>query len=312
VINLELNTIELKASTSGSKKRLLLPYLLIAPIGLWIILTIILPLTDVIKESFLNTDFIGTKGKFIGFGNYQEVLLSVEYWKAWSKSIIWLFGNGILQTVLGFVIALLLNKARSKIAEAARTWMIISWVIPTIVVAIFWQWIFNGSYGILNHLLINFGLVDKPLNLLGNASLSLFTIIFINSWHWFPFMAVIILAGLATIPEELYESSAVDGANKWQQFWTITMPSLNSVTFVLGLVGTLWSFNIFDIIWILTQGGPVDTTTTIPVLIYQKAFGSFQLSKASAISVITAILLMLFVFLFVKYLSPDKQAERNN
>lgn len=283
----------------------LLPYLLVAPIVIWIVVTIFVPLFSVVKESFYSTGFIGTKGSYVGFDNYTETLTSPAYWEAWRKSLVWVLGNGIAQTLLAFGVALLLNKA-SRFSNWARTWMIIPWVIPTIVVAIFWQWIFNGSYGILNHALQSLHLIDKPINLLGHNTWSFPVVIFINTWHWFPFMAVIVLAGLSTISHELYEAAEVDGANKWQQFRTITFPSLGKITFALGLVGTLWSFNIFDTIYILTGGGPAGATTTVPVMIYQQAFESFRIGQASATSIVTAAFLSVFAFLFIKYAAPKE------
>jgi len=283
----------------------MLPYLLVGPIVIWIVVTIFIPLISVIKESFYSTGFIGTKGAYVGFDNYKTTLTSPAYWAAWRKSLLWVLGNGLAQTLLAFGIALLLNKA-SRFNNWARTWMIIPWVIPTIVVAIFWQWIFNGSYGIFNHALQSLHLIDKPINLLGHNTWSYPVVIFINTWHWFPFMAVIVLAGLSTIPHEIYEAADVDGANKWQQFWTITFPSLGKITFALGLVGTLWSFNIFDTIYILTGGGPAGATTTVPVMIYQQAFESFRIGQASATSIITAAFLSVFAFLFLKYAAPKE------
>jgi multiple sugar transport system permease protein len=288
------------------KMKHLLPYLLISPIVLWIVITIFVPLSTVIKESFYNTGFVGTEGEFIGFQNYIEVLTSGVYWGSWTKSLIWVIGNSLTQGILAFAIALFLNNKR-KVSKMARTWMVIPWIIPTIVVAIFWQWIFNSSYGILSHLLLSAGVIDQPLNLLGDPTWALPTIIFINSWHWFPFLAVIILAGLAGIPEELYEASAVDGASKWQQFWNITFPSLQHITFALGLVGTLWMFNIFDIIYTLTEGGPAGSTTTVPVQIYQQAFESYELGNASAMSVVTAILMLIFAVVFIKFAAPKDE-----
>jgi multiple sugar transport system permease protein len=288
------------------KMKNILPYLFISPIVLWIVITIFVPLSTVIKESFYSTGFVGTEGEFIGLQNYAEVITSSAYWGSWKKSLLWVFGNSIVQGILAFSVALFLNNKR-KISKMARTWMIIPWIIPTIVVAIFWQWIFNGSYGILSHTLLSLGIINEPLNLLGDPVWSLPTIIFINSWHWFPFLAVIILAGLAGIPEELYEASAVDGANKWQQFWSITFPSLQHITFALGLVGTLWMFNIFDIIYTLTEGGPAGSTTTVPVQIYQQAFESYELGSASAMSVVTAIIMLLFAIVFIKFAAPKDE-----
>lgn len=297
----------MNSNTARSRKKIpVLPYLLVLPITAWIVVTIFVPLFQVVKESFYNTGFIGTNGSFVGLDNYKTLIFSSEYWNKWGKSLLWVLGNGLLQTVLAFSIALLLNGS-GKIRQWLRTWVIIPWVIPTIVVCIFWQWIFNGSYGILNDILMSLGWIDKSINLLGDPFWSLPTLIFINTWHWFPFMTVIVLAGLTIISHEMYEASSIDGANKWQQFWKITFPQLNPILFALGLVGTLWSFNIFDLIHILTSGGPAGATTTVPVYIYQMAFQSFQLGKASAASVITSLLLLVFATVFIKFASPKEE-----
>jgi len=209
----------------------------------WIIITIFIPLLSVLKESFFNTGFVGTKGEFVGFQNYVDIFKNKAYWVSWGKSLFWIIGLMIIQTILAFTIALLLNN-NSKISNVARTWMIIPWIIPTIVVAIFWQWILNSSYGILNHFLLSIGIISESINFIGDSKWSMAVIVFINAWHWFPFLTIILLAGLAGIPKELYEASAVDGANKFQEFFHITIPSLQNTTFVLGLVGTLWMFNV--------------------------------------------------------------------
>ncbi len=297
---------ELVATKKGTKNfdmRKVLPYLLVAPLVIWILVTIFIPLSSVVKESFYNTGFVGTTGDFVGFQNYINTLTSGAYWASWNKSLIWVFGNMIIQTILAFSVALLLNNNK-KISAMARTWMIIPWITPTIVVAIFWQWILNGSYGILNHFLLSIGIIDAPLNLIGNSTWSLLVIIFINSWNWFPFLAVILLAGLSGIPKELYEAASVDGANRIQQFFNVTLPSIQHTTFALGLVGTLWMFNIFDLINALTEGGPAGATTTVPVHIYQQAFERYSLGSASAMSVITALIMIIFAISFIKFASP--------
>lgn len=279
------------------------PYLLIGPLVIWVLATVFIPLLSVVKESFYSTGFVGSTGEFIGFDNFKNALTNPNYWGAWGKSLFWVIGNMFIQTLLAFSVALLLNRS-SKISKLARTWVIVPWIIPTIVVAIFWQWIFNGSYGILNHLLLSFHIIDQPLNLLGDPNLALPIIVIINSWHWFPFLAILILAGLAGIPKEVYEAASVDGANKWQEFFHITLPFLQNLTFVLGLVGTLWMFNIFDLIQVLTEGGPAGSTKTIPVFIYQEAFENYSLGSASAMSLITAVILVIFAIVYIKFASP--------
>lgn len=280
----------------------ILPYLLIAPLAIWILLTVIVPVIDIIRDSFLNTTYVGTQGDFIGFKNYKSVLTDANYWQAWLKSLHWLIGCTVIQTILGFGTALLLN-GKGRFRSIARVWTVIPWVIPTIVVSIMWQWIFNSSYGILNYVLRSLGLISQSVNFLGGST-AMWTLILINVWHWFPFTAIIILAGLSTIDGSLYESADVDGANGLQKFRYITFPSLSNVTFALGVVGTLWCFNIFDIIYITTEGGPLGLTTTAPVYIYREAFKNYNISRSSAASIVTALLLMVVTAILVLLTRP--------
>lgn len=288
----------------GKKRDQMLPYLLILPLCIWLAVTLFIPVINVVMESLRDTTYVGTKGEFVGAKNYLNVLKDGAYWRAWLKSLQWVIGCTVIQTILGFSTALLVN-GNGRIQKIAKNWMIIPWIIPTIVVGIMWQWIFNGSYGILNDVLMKLNLVEKPLNLIGGSG-SMWTLIFINVWHWFPFTAVIILAGLATIPKDLYESASVDGANAFQKFRFITLPGLRNVTFALGVVGTLWCFNIFDMIWVLTSGGPLDTTTTVPIYIYRGAFKSFKIGRTSAASVITSVMLLAIALLLMKLTKPKE------
>jgi len=247
---------------------------------------------------------VGTRGEFVGFRNYINVLTDQSYWDAWIRSIIWIVGCSLLATIFGFALALLLNSATGRLGEFARTWSITSWIIPTICVAIIWLWILNASFGILNHVLMNIGLISSPIVLLGNPDTALYAAIAIHVWRWFPFTAIILLAGLSTIPKELYESASVDGASTIQKFFKITMPGLQNVTFTLGVVGTLWVFNVFDTIWLLTSGGPLNATTTVPIFIYWGAFRQFQLGRTSAASVITSIIMFVVAMLLIKLTQP--------
>lgn len=280
----------------------ILPYVLVSPLLILLIATIFIPALSVVYQSLFNTTYVGTKGKFIFLNNYISIISDITYWEAWLKGFFWLFGCTIVQTLLGFSTALLLNN-KHRFTKVLRVGVIIPWIIPATVVAIMWQWILNSSYGILNSALLNLGLISSPTNFLGGST-ALISVILINTWHWFPFSAIILLAGLGTIPNELYESALVDGANRIQRFFRITMPMLSSVTFTLGVVGTLWSFNIFDLIWILTNGGPLNSSTTVPVYIYREAFQNFRIGRTSAASVITAVLLLILATILIKLTKP--------
>jgi multiple sugar transport system permease protein len=127
-----------------------------------------------------------------------------------------------------------------------------------------------------------------------------------NSWHWFPLGAVIIFGALQTVPEEVYEAAKVDGASSWSAFWHITMPLLQPVLFALGLVGTLWSFNIVDSIYLVTRGGPADASTTAPVFIYDTAFKAFRASEAAAASVIAIVVLAIAAWLYIRFAKAEE------
>jgi multiple sugar transport system permease protein len=282
-------------------------YLLVGPLVFWLVIMIVIPLIYAVYVSFTNAGIIGTEANFIGLQNYVKVLGDGEFRAAFGRSLIWAIGGAVLQTVLAFATALALNQAfRGR--RFARTWIILSWIIPTIVLAILWRWMLNASYGVINFFVTTLGISNTPIDFLGSPKWALPTVIAINAWRWFPFLALLILAGLQSIPGELYEAAKVDGANATQRFFNITMPQLQPVLYVVGLIGTLWAFNIFDVIWLLTQGGPSDTTQTLPVLIYDRAFNGFAMGEASAISVLLCAFLLIFSVLYIKFV-PAGESE---
>jgi multiple sugar transport system permease protein len=275
-------------------------YLLVGPLVLWLVITIAIPLIYAVYVGFTDAGIIGTEADFIGFENYATVLGDAEFRSAFGKSLIWAVGGAVVQTVLAFATALALNQAFLG-RRFARTWIILSWIIPTIVIAILWRWMLNASYGVVNFFVTTLGISETPIDFLGSPKWALPTVIMINAWLWFPFLALLILAGLQSIPGELYEAARVDGANATQRFFSITMPQLQPVLYVVGLIGTLWAFNIFDVIWLLTQGGPSGATQTLPVMIYDRAFNGFAMGEASAISVLLCVFLLIFSVLYIMF-----------
>jgi multiple sugar transport system permease protein len=272
----------------------LLGYSLVAPLVLVIVGVIGYPLVSTVVLSLQNQGVIGGPSSFAGLDNYREALGNSAFWASLGRSGLWLLGNLVVQTIIAFVAALLIG-GRGRWAKASRTWLLFPWVIPTVAVAVIWQWLTNSNYGIVG---------GGPF---GHTTLALPALILMNSWHWFPLGAVVIYGALQTIPAEIYEAARVDGANAWRMFWTITFPLLQPVLFALGLVGSLWSFNIVDSIFLVTKGGPADSTTTAPVLIYNKAFSEFQASDAAAISVITIVLLAAVAFFYIRLAQPKEE-----
>ncbi len=297
-----------RSRSSYRSREALLGYVLVAPLILWLAGTILYPLFSAIRISFLDVGIIGTGGEFVGLENYGRILSSSRFWPALGRSLVWVVSNAVLQTLAAFATALIL-KQRFRGRRIARVWVILSWIVPTVVVVIIWRWLLGTSGGIVNYALVTLGITQEPIGFFSTGSSAFASIVFINSWRWFPLMAVIILAGMQSIPEEFYEAAAVDGASPLQRFWYITLPGLQPVLFVLGLVGTLWSFNVFDIIWLLTKGGPASATTTVPVFIYDMAFQRYRLSRAAAASVIVGLILLAFALLFIRFFSPPSEGE---
>ncbi len=287
----------------------LLGYLLVAPLILWLAGTILYPLLSAVRLSFLDVGIIGTGGQFVGLENYSKVLSSNNFWESFGRSLGWVIANAVLQTLAAFATALIL-KQRFQGQRLARIWVILSWIVPTVVVVIIWRWLLGTSGGIVNYLLVALGITSQPIGFFGTGLSAQASVIFINSWRWFPLMAVILLAGMQSIPEELYEAAAVDGASAWQRFRFITLPGLQAVLFVMGLVGMLWSINVFDIIWLLTRGGPSAATTTLPVFIYDTAFFKYRLSRSAAASVILGLVLLAFAALYTRFMAPRSEEDQ--
>ncbi len=299
---------KVKTMRTGWNSQALLGYLLVAPLLLWLAGTILYPLMAAINLSFQNVGIIGTGGQYIGLENYSKVLGSGKFWDAFKRSLVWVIGNGLFQTVAAFATALIL-KQRFSGRGIARVWVILSWIVPTVVVVIIWRWMLGTSGGIVNYLLVALGITPEPVAFFGSPNTAMISVMLINSWRWFPLMAVILLASMQNIPQELYEAAAVDGASPFQRFLNVTLPGLQPVLFVMGLVGTLWSFNVFDVIWLLTGGGPSSGTTTLPVYIYEMAFKKYRLSRAAAASVLVGLFLLLFAVLFIRFMAPKGEEE---
>lgn len=298
-------SIEARRNVRGSAA--LFGYLFIAPLLLWLAVTIMLPLIYSVYLSFTDGGVIGAEATFIGGDNYARMVVEPEVRAAFLRSLVWALGGGLVQTVLGFAAALILNQAfRGR--RFARTWIILSWIVPTVVIAIMWRWMLNATFGIVNYLITRLGLSDIPIDFFGSPQWALPTVLMINAWRWFPFLALLILAGLQTIPDEYYQAAQIDGAGPLRRFSSITLPLLQPVLYATGLIGTLWAFNIFDLIWLLTQGGPVDSTETMPVLIYDRAFNGFALGEASTISVLLALFLLVYSVIFIRFV-PASQTE---
>jgi len=283
--------------------------LLVLPLLLWVAVTLLYPAVDAIRISFSNVRYVGLSAKFVGLDNFKRVLSEQEFWDSVVRTIIWVVLSVVLQLTGSVGVALVLNQ-EYKGKEFIRNWIILPWVLPTIVLAIVWKWILDPTHGVANHLLTWLGVVERPIEFLSSTTWALPTVTLLNCWRWTPYFSVIVLAALQTVPKELHEAAAIDGASKWKRFTHVTLPSISPILKVIALNSFLWSANIFDTIWLLTRGGPLSHTTTLPIYIYSKAFRSFRFSEAAAASILMFLGLLFFVILYLGTLFREEGASR--
>ncbi|MDR7542919.1 MAG: sugar ABC transporter permease [Armatimonadota bacterium] len=283
-------------------------YLLILPLLTWALLTLAYPLADTIRLSVLNVGYVGTSGTFAGLANFRAVLASSEFWSALRVSVVWTALNVALQLALALVTALVLNQDfRGR--EVVRNWIILPWLFPSIVLATMGKWVLDPTLGVVNYLLLQAGLIARPLSFLGSVTTALYAVTAVNVWRWFPFFSVIILAALQTIPRELGESADIDGAGYLARLWYVELPVIGPVLRVVILIACLWAVNIFDAIWLLTRGGPRYATTTFSILIYYKGFVEHRISHAATVSLLMFLMLLAFGLLYFRYVSrPETEA----
>ena len=271
---------------------------LVLPPVLLVILVVILPILSGVQISFTSQRVVGSEYEMVGLKNYLDLFGDKNFIASLGRSAVWVLANGFFQTFVALLIALLINQP-FKGQNFARTWIILPWAVPAAVTAILWRWMFDATSGIINTSMMGLGMIEKPALFLANPEIAGISLTFVNSWRYVPFLTIIFLASLASVPEEEYEAARVDGAGVWLQFKSITIPNLLPTLTVLGLVGTLWASNVFDIIWMMTRGGPGVSTTTVPVLMYDTAFYGYNISKASAGAIIFLFILIIFALVFI-------------
>lgn len=242
------------------------------------------------------------QSNFVGLDNFSRVLKDRRVRSTMVFTLLFTFVSVFFELILGLALAMIMNKSiRGK--GLIRTVSLIPWAIPTSVAALIWSYLYNGSSGIIAHLFTALKLIGSPAQLLTTGSGAYWSIVIADVWKTTPYMALLLLAGLQVIPDSLYESSALDGASKWQQFFTITLPLLKPSIFVALLFRTLDAFRVFDLIYVLTGGGPGGSTESISVYAYKVMFSQTRFGYGSAIVLLMAIVVGLLTLLYIKLLN---------
>ncbi len=277
----------------------LLGVALIAPSVLIFCTVIVYPLVSAIYLSLFQIATPTLTGRWLGLGNYAILLGSGQFWRALWVNLVWTAGTLTLQVVFGVGAALLLHQS-FWLRSLARSLILFPYFISTVVAVLVWRWLFNDLYGVLNHVLRTAGLLQMPIDWLGQMPNAMVSLILVGAWKYFPFVVIAVLARLQTIPESLYEAASLDGAGWWGRFWDVTLPQLRGVLVIVILLRAIWDFKEFDLIFLLTGGGPLDYTQTLPLLVYQEAFAQQDMGRASAVAVLMMLVMLIFMTLYFR------------
>jgi multiple sugar transport system permease protein len=269
-------------------------WLLITPALLIMLAIIVVPLVRTVMTSFQKYDLTSPKDieKNVGVKNYRTVITGdfLSQLGITMQFSVCAVGG---EFVIGLALALLLNRSiRGR--PVFRAIFLVPWVIPTVVCALLWSWILNVQYGVLNFILRDVGVIRDFQRWLGDPRLSLWTVIGVTVWKWFPFDFVMLLAALQTVPAELLDAASVDGAGPVRRLWNVTVPSIQNIIAVVLILTLIWSFQEFTLIWGTTRGGPMNVTSILPVHIYRTAFVYLRMGQASAAGVFWMIVLLAF------------------
>ncbi|WP_430540872.1 carbohydrate ABC transporter permease [Roseofilum halophilum] len=269
--------------------------ILIAPALIILGLVFIYPIVRAFWLS-LYTENLGTQleAVFSGFANYQRLWGDGRFWQSLGNTTIFTTVSIILEVALGMAIALILNQAFFG-RGFVRTLTLIPWSLPTAVMGLAWAWIFNDQYGVVNDLLTRLGLIETSITWLGDPTRAMIAMIIADVWKTTPFIAIILLAGLQSISADLYEAHAMDGATPWQSFWQITLPLITPQLIIALLFRFAQAFGIFDLVQVMTGGGPAGATETVSIYIYATVRRYLDFGYGAALVVVTFLLLILAV-----------------
>jgi multiple sugar transport system permease protein len=297
-----------KASTTPKWRRLLerdstLGYALTTPSVLILLLFIAYPFVLGIRMS-LSQWIVGQEPTFIGLQNFTRNFGSTIFTRTVFNTFIYTAAATVLKLVFGMSLALVLNNTfRGK--GLVRAAFLLPWIIPTVLSTLAWLWMFDATFSVINWFLRYFGVVQRGVNWLGDPVLAMTSIVLVNAWRGIPFFAISLLAGLQTISQELYEAAAIDGANAVQRFRYITLPLVKPVLLVVLLFSVIWTFADFQLVYVLTRGGPANSTHLFATLAYQVGVVSGQLGEGAAISLTMFPMLVVVVVVLLMYLRKE-------
>jgi len=275
-------------------------YFPVLPVMLLVGVFILYPIAQAIQSSFFSKDLLRPEdAEFVGLENYAEIWTNPEIHEVLWNTFVWVVVGSLVSVVLGFAIGWLLHEKFPYVSVASAI-VLIPWVLPRVVGASIWQFMFGGSQGIINELLVQLGVIEGNVVMLGSTELSLWPPIVGMIWRLAPLFALLTLTSLQGIDEHLYEAARMDGATPWERFRYVTLPMMRYNLAIGFLLMLIYNVRNFSMVWVMTNGGPGVSSSTLPVMIYRQAFVDFNVGFASALSVVLFAILLAFSYYYIR------------
>nr|WP_319512838.1 sugar ABC transporter permease [uncultured Cohaesibacter sp.] len=282
-----------------SDRKTLHVWLLMLPLLCVMIAVIGWPLIDTIRLSFTNTRLVGSEGDFVGLHNFTKMLSSRNFQRAFSTTMQFTLISVTLEIVIGVLVGMLLNQ-KFYGRTILRGMLILPWALPTVVNATLWRLIYNPEYGAFNATLLKLGIIDQYQSWLGQPQTAMMALILADLWKNFPLVALIALAALQSVPNDIRAAAISDGANAFRRFRYVILPYLVGPLMVAVVLRTIEAFKVFDIIWIMTRGGPANSTRTLSILVYQEAFAFQRAGSGASLALIITLAITVLAVIYIR------------
>ena len=258
--------------------------------------------------SFNEISFYAGKMKldFVGLKNYLNIFKDDSFLKVLGNTLTFTVFRVAGSFIIGMVVAIVVAKAKGFQAKIFKTLFLVPWALSDVVNGLMWGWMYNSKYGVINEMLLRMGLIKEYVPWLMQSDTALYAIIFGDIWKTVPFVSLMLLAAMKNLSPDLYDAGKVDGANVVQQFRYITLPSIKPIIMIVFIIQTMWALKSFDFIWVLTQGGPVNSTTTLSIMAYKESFQYMKIGYGASISYLLTILTTIFIFIYIKVIGKNE------
>ena len=283
-------------------------FVFVLPAAIYMTVMIVLPIIYNVIMSFKNVNlmnFATNDSKFIGFDMYKTVFKDEVTWIAVKNTLIFTGWSLLFQFPIGFLMAVFFSR-KFKLAKILRGINVIAWMIPMVAVAGIFKYMFNSDVGIVNQILLGLHIIKKPLEWLAYGNTAMISIVVANIWKGVPFNMILLATALTTLPEDIYEASEIDGANAVQSFFYITVPLLKPAIISVLTLGFIYTFKVFDLVYVMTGGGPGSSTEMLSTLAYRYSFGEYNFSQGSAVANILFFMLMLVGMIYIYIVSKEE------